>query len=249
MTAEHVPVPAPVVEIDALRVTHWRKPALDTVSLGIRRGEVFALLGRNGAGKSSLLSCVLGLHRPAAGSVRVFGLDPWRERVAVLSRVGTVPEFPNAPHDLTAPQLVSLVRTLHARWDDEATERRLERFGIPRRVPFGRLSKGEQGAVMLSLALGHSPELLVLDDPTLGLDIVAKDEIFTALITELAERGTTVLMTTHEIALAEGLATHVAILANRRVAVAGHLESLKLQHGASLESIYRASVVREGRAA
>jgi ABC-2 type transport system ATP-binding protein len=249
MTGQGLPTAAPVVAIEDLRITHWGAPALESVSLSVERGDVFALLGRNGAGKSSLLHCLLGVHRPAAGTVRVLGGDPWRDRVRVLARVGAVPESPNAPGDLTAPQLVSLVRRFHSRWDDRATRDRLDRFAVPPRVPFGRLSKGEQGALMLTLALGHGPELLVLDDPTLGLDVVAKEDVFAELIGELAERGTTVLLTTHEIGLAEGLATHVAILANRRIAVAGELESLKAQHGASLDTIYRSCVVREGRAA
>ena len=243
------PTGATTIVIEDLRVSYWGQPALDAVSLAVGRGDVYALLGRNGSGKSSLLRCVLGLHRPSGGSLRVFGHDPWRERVRVLARVGSVPEAPNAPGDLTVPQLVGLTRRLHARWDDEATSQRLDRFAVPRTVPFGRLSKGQQGAVMLTLALGHSPDLLVLDDPTLGLDVIAKEEVFAELIRDLADRGTTVLMTTHEIGLAEGLASHVGILVDRRLAASGQLEALKQQHGASLEQVYRSCIARQGRAA
>lgn len=249
MTSDDRRADAAVVEIDRLRAEHWGSPAVDGVSFTVRPGDIYVLLGRNGSGKSSLLSCVLGVHRPSGGAVRVFGKDPWRERVAVLGRVGVVPEAPNAPADLTARQLAAFVRRLHRRWDDDATAQRLERFGVPASLPFGRLSKGQQGAVMLSLALGHSPELLVLDDPTLGLDIVAKDEIFAELIGELADRGTTVLMTTHELALAEGLASHVGILAGRSLVLGGEVEQLKQQRGESLEQIYRSCVAGQGRAA
>jgi ABC-2 type transport system ATP-binding protein len=235
--------------MEGLRLAHWGQVALDSLSLQVERGATYALLGRNGSGKSSLLRCVLGLHRPSAGLVRVFGRDPWRERVAVLSGIGVVPEAPNAPGELTVPRLVALVRRLHSRWDDEATTHRLDRFAVPTSIPFGRLSKGQQGAVMLTLALGHSPHLLVLDDPTLGLDIVAKDEIFAELIGELVERGTTILMTTHEVGLAEGLASHVGILADRRLAIQGSLETLKQERGESLEQIYRSCIATQRRAA
>lgn len=249
MSSKGQPHTGAVVDVDRVRVSHWRTVVVDDVSMRIERGAVFALLGRNGTGKSSLLRCVLGLDRPAAGQLRVLGRDPWRERVSVLSQVGVVPESPNAPSDLTAPQLADLVRHLHGRWDVEATRQRLERFEVPAKTPFGRLSKGQQGAVMLSLALGHSPQVLVLDDPTLGLDVVAKEEIFAELIGDLADRGTTVLMSTHEIGLAEGLASHVGILADGRLRVCGEVDALKQERNASLEQIYRSSIGQQGRAA
>jgi ABC-2 type transport system ATP-binding protein len=239
----------PVIDIQGVRVAHWGQVVLDGVSLEVERGAVFALLGRNGSGKSSLLRCILGLHRPSAGNLRVFGRDPWRHRVDVLARVGFAPETANAPADLSAPQLASLLRRLHGSWDAEATAQRFERFQVPATIPFGRLSKGQQGAVMLALALGHAPDLLVLDDPTLGLDIIAREEIFAEVIGELAEHGTTVLMTTHEIGLAEGLASHVGILADNGLALRGSLEGLKQERGASLEQIYRACVLQQRRTA
>ena len=98
---------------------------------------------------------------------------------------------------------------------------RVHRFEVPADRPFGRLSKGQRGAVMLSLALGHEPELLVLDDPTLGLDVVARDAVFREVIGDLADRGTSVLVTTHDLRPIEGLADRVAILHGGRLALAG----------------------------
>jgi ABC-2 type transport system ATP-binding protein len=122
--------------------------------------------------------------------------------------------------------------------------RRLERLQVPLRTPFRQLSKGQKGAVMLALALGHDPELLVLDDPTLGLDVVARRLVFGELIGELADRGTTVLVTTHDLAGVEGIADRVGILRGGRLVLAGALEALKAEHGASLEEIF-ASVAGE----
>ena len=104
---------------------------------------------------------------------------------------------------------------------------RLERTRVPVDVPFGQLSKGQKGAVMLALALGHAPELLVLDDPTLGLDVVARRMLYDELIGELADRGTTVLLTTHDLAGVEVLADRVGILNGAKLVVDESLDALK----------------------
>jgi ABC-2 type transport system ATP-binding protein len=124
-------------------------------------------------------------------------------------------------------------------------DERLRRFEVPADRPFGRLSKGQKGAVMLSLALGHQPRLLLLDDPTLGLDVVARDAVFREVIGELADRGTTVFVTTHDLGAVEGIADRVAILHGGRLAVDGELEGLKAQWSRPLEEIFTA--VTSGR--
>src|SRR6185369_3513165 len=103
-------------------------------------------------------------------------------------------------------RLIALTERLYPRWDESAARERLRRFAIPMATPFARLSKGQKGAVQLALALGHRPELLILDDPTLGLDVVARDQVFGEVIGELADRGTTILITTHDLAAIEGIA-------------------------------------------
>ena len=113
-----------------------------------------------------------------------------------------------------------------------------DRFDVPVDRPFGRLSKGQKGAVMLALALGHSPELLVLDDPTLGLDVVARDAVFGEVIGDLADRGTSVFVTTHDLRAIEGIADHVAILQGGRLVLSGSLEALKAERGLTLEQIF-----------
>lgn len=233
-----------VVEVDGVTVRYGRHLALDAVSLRVPRGSVYALLGRNGVGKSSLVRCLLGLQRADEGGVRLFGRDAWRERQALMERVGVVPEEPDAPPELSARELVLFCGRLNPRWDEAAVMRRLERLQAPLRTPFRQLSKGQKGAVMLALALGHDPELLVLDDPTLGLDVVARRLVFGELIGELADRGTTVLVTTHDLAGVEGIADRVGILRDGRLALDGPLDALKAEHGTSLEEIF-ASVAGE----
>ncbi len=230
----------PVVEVIGLEVRYSRRAILENIGLRIAQGDVYALLGRNGAGKSSLFRCLLGQQRPQAGEVRLFGLDAWGGREELMARVGVVPEEPDAPPELTARQLVSFCGRLNRRWDAPSVFERLERFGVPRDTAFRRLSKGEKGAVMLALALGHGPELLVLDDPTLGLDVVARRGVFTEVIGELADRGTTVLVTTHDLAGVEGIADRIGILHGGRLALEGELGALKSEHAASLEELFAA---------
>ena len=229
-----------VVELRGLTVRYGRRSILDGVSLSVARGSVYALLGRNGVGKSSLLRCLLGQQKPSAGEARLFGQDAWRGRLRLMERVGYVPEEPDAPPELSARELVLFCGRLNVRWNEAAVIGRLERFLVPLRTPFRSLSKGQKGAVMLALALGHDPELLLLDDPTLGLDVVARRAVFGELIGELADRNTTVLVTTHDLAGVEGVADRVGILHANRLVLEGELEALKAEHGASLEEIFAA---------
>jgi len=180
-------------------------------------GTVYALLGRNGAGKSSLVRVLLGMQPAAAGSSRLFGLDSWAKRAKILARAGYVPETPDAPPRATTEELVRFCGRVETTWDDAACRERLARAHIPLRQQFGSLSKGQQRLVSLALALGSRPELLVLDDPTLGLDIVASRTLFEEVITELAERGVTVFLTTHDLSGVERIATHRFILIGESV--------------------------------
>lgn len=217
----------PVISIDRLSVRYGRFDAVRNVSLAVERGAVYALLGRNGAGKTSIIRCLTGLQKPQSGVARIFGADVWRERRRLMARIGIVPEEPDAPPEMNVRQIVAFCAALYERWNGRLVDERLERFSIPMKTQFGRLSKGQKAQVSLTLALGHEPELLILDDPTLGLDVVARRAFFEELITELADRGTTVLMTTHDLASAEGLANRVGILADGRLVLDEQLETVK----------------------
>jgi ABC-2 type transport system ATP-binding protein len=241
MTSDDAPVPeGPAITTKGLVVSYGRSRVLQDVTLAVERGAVYALLGRNGSGKSSLLRVLLGQRPPADGRVRLLGEDPWKRRASLMERVGVVPEEPDAPPEMTATQLSSFCGRLYRRWDDRVVRDRLARFAVPMDRPFGRLSKGQRGSVMLALALGHRPELLVLDDPTLGLDVVARDAVFRELIVDLADRGTTVFVTTHDLRAIEGIADHVAILHEGRVVLEGALEAIKAERGLALEPIFAA---------
>ena len=232
----------PVVAIDGLTVRYGRKTAVDNVSLRIPPGSVYALLGRNGAGKSTLVRCILGQRRPNAGRVSLLGHDAWRGRRQAMLGTGVVAEDPDASPASTPAELARFCARLYPRWDHAQVEERLGRIGIPQGLPFGSLSKGQKKLVALALALGHTPALLVLDDPTLGLDVPGRRTFFEELVGELADRGTTVLLTTHDLASAEGVADRVGILVDGRLVVDETMESLKARHTAlpALEEIFLA---------
>jgi len=226
------------IEINNLTVRYGRNTAVDGVSLNVERGAVYALLGRNGAGKSSLVRCLVGQQRASSGRSVLFGREAWSDRLALMARVGVVPEEPDAPPELSPARLLALTRRLYARWDEGGTRERLRRFAIPMETPIARLSKGQKGAVQLALALGHAPELLILDDPTLGLDVVARDQVFGEVIGELADRGTTILITTHDLAAIEGIADRVGMLREGRLVLDESLEAVKERYALPLERIF-----------
>lgn len=219
----------PIVRLQDLTVRYGRLTAVDRLSLEVPKGCVYALLGRNGSGKSSAVRCLLGQQKPAAGGARLFGLDSWRARRRIMERTSVVPETPDVPPAATAEALQPFMRRVTPRWRSKEYFSRLDGFGVPRRTPFGRLSKGQQRQLALALALAGSPDLLVLDDPTLGLDAVARRSLYEELVGELADRGTTVLMTTHDLAGVEGIAERVGVLVRGALVVDERLETLKLR--------------------
>ena len=212
---------------EGLVVRYGRTTAVDAVSLDVPKGSVFALLGRNGSGKSSLVRCLLGWQKPSGGRCELLGEDPWAHRARLMERVGVVPEEPDAPREMTPRQLGAFCARLYPSWDAKGYEARLARFGVPPGTPFGRLSKGQKGLTQLSLSLAPSPELLLLDDPTLGLDPVARHAFFDEIVAELADRGTTVVLTTHDLAGVERIADRVGVLKDGRLLLSEETETLK----------------------
>jgi ABC-2 type transport system ATP-binding protein len=218
---------AAVLSVEGLAVRYGPRTVLDGVSFEVPRGCVFALLGRNGTGKSSLVRCALGQQKPARGAARLFGEDAWVSRKQAMARVGVVPEEPDAPPEMTTGELLAFCAPFYPAWNGTAARNRLERSAVPLGTQFGKLSKGQKGAVMLALALAASPELLVLDDPTLGLDAVARRALYDELIGELADRGTTALITTHDLDGIEPIADRVAVLHGAQLVVNETLDGLK----------------------
>jgi len=215
------------IEARDLVVRYGGKRAVDGVSFEVEPGTVFALVGRNGAGKSSLVKVLLGQRHADHGEVLVDGRDPWRDRAALMRDIGASPEVPDAPPGLSATDLEKHHAGFYSQWDHAGFRARLERFELPLDSPFASLSRGQKALLMLSFALAPRPKLLVLDDPTLGLDAVARRFVFDELIGELSERGVTVFLTSHDLEGVERVATHLAILRAGRVESCGRLDELR----------------------
>ncbi|HEX7152081.1 MAG TPA: ABC transporter ATP-binding protein [Thermoanaerobaculia bacterium] len=217
----------PAIRITDLTVRYGRKTAVDGASLTVPRGSVYALLGRNGAGKSSLVRCTLGQMKPTNGRAEIFGSDVWAQRATLMDRVGVVSEEADAPPEMTVHDIATFSSQLYSRWNQSDVDARLRRFGLDGRSRFGALSKGQKKQVMLAMTLGMSPELLILDDPTLGLDVVAKKSLFEEVISELADRGITVFITTHDLGPVEAIADRVGVLKDGRIVLDEEVETLK----------------------
>lgn len=216
-----------VLEVEDVSIHYGRRAVLDSVSFSVPQGCVYAMLGRNGAGKSSLVRSLLGAQRPQKGRITTFGLSAWDDRVAVMARVGFVPEEAEAEKEMSVGQLVEFQRAIYSRWDESVVGRRLARLAIDRKRHFKTLSKGESRQVLFTLALATQPDLLILDDPTLGLDAVSRKEFYDEFLGELAERRTTTFITTHDLSGVEGIVDRVGILGDGRLLLDEELESVK----------------------
>ncbi|OMI39158.1 ABC transporter ATP-binding protein [Streptomyces sparsogenes] len=199
--------------------------AVRGVSFSVAHGELFALLGTNGAGKTSTVELLEGLAAPTAGRVRVLGHDPYRERAEVRPRIGVMLQEGGFPSELTAAETVRLWAgcTSGARPAGEA----LELVGLARRrdVRVKMLSGGERRRLDLALALLGRPEVLFLDEPTTGLDVEGRRETW-ELVRALRDEGTTVVLTTHYLEEAESLADRLAIMHEGRIAASGRVADI-----------------------
>ncbi|MGP4048715.1 ABC transporter ATP-binding protein [Streptomyces sp. 2A115] len=210
-----------VIEVTDLRRVYGAEfEAVRGVSFAVGRGELFALLGTNGAGKTSTVELLEGLAPPAGGQVRVLGHDPYTERAVVRPRIGVMLQEGGFSSELSVAETIRMWAgcTSGARPEGEA----LALVGLARRadVRVKQLSGGEKRRLDLACALLGRPEVLFLDEPTTGLDAEGRQETW-ELVRELRETGTTVLLTTHYLEEAEGLADRLAILHAGRIAVSG----------------------------
>jgi ABC-2 type transport system ATP-binding protein len=200
------------VATHGLSKRYGRESALDGVDLRVPDGAVYVLVGVNGAGKSTLFKLLMNLERPDAGAAEVFGLDTAREGPDY------VPERQDAPYrSMTCERLLRHAAAFHPEWDRAYADHLARALGVRPQQRVGGLSKGETRRLQLVLALAYRPPLLLLDEPTEGLDPVVRRRALALLAEHLADAPTTVLISTHHIHELESLADHVGVLRDGRL--------------------------------
>ncbi len=215
-------------------------PVLEGVSFTMNEGEVLGLLGRNGSGKTTLIRIAMGLLYPQEGRVRVFGISPTDDPVAVKQRIGYVSEDQILPPGSTVAQLIDFHRYLFPRWDDILKRDLLERFGLPKYTKIGRLSKGQARQAALLCAICHRPDLLLLDEPAGGLDPAARREFLETSIQLLNREGAAILFSSHHMNDVERLGGRVVLLDEGKVRLDCDLD--RIREDLCVAMIPRASV-------
>jgi ABC-2 type transport system ATP-binding protein len=215
--------------LDVAGVTHGfgRRRALDDCSFTVPAGAVTALVGRNGAGKSTLLRAAAGLVRPDGGEVRVFG-EPAGD--GSLPRIGYAAQQAPLYPMLTVAQTLALGGRLNPCWDAPYAQRLAAAAALPATARVGTLAPGHRTRLALIMALAKRPGLLLLDEPLAPLDPVARTEVVGALMADVADRGTTVVLSSHVVADIDGVCDHVVVLAEGRVRLAGEVEQALAGH-------------------
>lgn len=186
-----------VVELDGVSRRFGKTVALDGLSLRVPRGCVYGLVGVNGAGKTTLIKHILGLLKARSGSVRVFGLDPVRNPVAVLRRIGYLSEERDLPEWMRIDELMRYTAAYHPNWDQAHAEELLRTFGLDASKKVKNLSKGMRAQAGLVAAVAHRPDLLVLDELSTGLDAVIRRDILKAIIRTVADDGRNAIFSSH----------------------------------------------------
>ena len=206
------------------------KAALQDVSLEVSRGSVFGLVGENGAGKSTLLKHLLGLWRAETGTVKVFGTDPVTDPVSVLGRIGYLSEQPDLPGWMRVVELLRYTQAFYPRWDAKYADRLRERFGLDPDARIRTLSKGQHARLGLIAAEAHRPELLILDEPSSGLDPIVRRDILEAIIRTVTDEGRTVIFSSHLLDEVERVSDHLAMLHRGTLRFSAPLDVIKARH-------------------
>ena len=230
----------PAIEVEHLVMRYGATTAVDDLSLRVERGTVTAILGPNGAGKTTTLETCEGFRRPQAGAVRVLGLDPVSERRALMPRLGVMLQQGGAWSGVRAEEMLRYVARLHAH--PQPVPMLVERLGLQAcgRTPYRRLSGGERQRLGVAMALVGRPELVVLDEPTAGLDPAARRAVWD-VVRDLRADGVTVVLTTHYLEEAERLAEVVHVIDHGRLVASGAPADLVRQGaGTTLEDVFLA---------
>jgi ABC-2 type transport system ATP-binding protein len=221
---------ASIVELKNVTRRFGEKLALDDVSFRVPAGSVVGLVGENGAGKTTLIKHILGLLKVQSGSVRVFGLDPVADPVGVLSRIGYLSEEPDMPGWMRVHELMRYIAAFYPTWDPDYAEQLRREFDLDPAAKIKQLSKGQRARAGLLIALAYRPQLLLLDEPSSGLDPIVRRDILGAIIRTIADEGRTVLFSSHLLSEVERVSDEVAMIRAGRILFCDSLDRIKETH-------------------
>ncbi len=219
-----------VVVVTSLSRHFGHKPALNDVTVSIPRGSVLGLVGENGAGKTTLIRHLLGMLKAQTGSVRVFDRDPVADPVGVLSKVGYLSERRDLPGWMRVDEFLRYTQAFYPKWDEQYAEELLEQFQLEPTQRINTQSQGQQAKTGLLTALAYRPELLILDEPSSGLDPVVRRDILEAIIRLVADEGRTVLFSSHLLEEVERVADQIVMLQGGRVVLSGQTDEVRRGH-------------------
>lgn len=217
-----------VIRVERLTKRFGHETALDDVSFEVPRGVVFALLGENGAGKTTAIRILLGLHRPDAGRAEVLGLTSEFDGLQIRQRIGFVSEKPTLYDWMTVDEMGWFTSGFYGGNFLQRYRQLVGRYGLPSGRRIKELSKGMRAKVALALALGHDPDVLILDEPTSGLDPLVRREFLESMV-DRAATGKTVFLSSHQMNEVERVADYVAILRHGKLVLVERLDRLKAE--------------------
>jgi ABC-2 type transport system ATP-binding protein len=221
-----------VIETNQLAKSFAGKAALQGLDLQVPRGSIFGFLGRNGAGKTTTIKTLMGLLRADGGTAQVLGIaiTGADQGAAMRRRIGFVTEDKELYPYMTVEQIIRFTRGFFPQWRDELAARYLEMFDLPVKQKIPALSKGMRSKLMLLLAISRGAELLILDEPTDGLDPAATEDVLRELVAIAASTETTMFFSSHQLAEVELIADHIGIIDHGRMIAAGCLDDMKANY-------------------
>jgi ABC-2 type transport system ATP-binding protein len=209
---------------EVISIKHFTKSyngflAVDNISFGVQKGEIFGLLGPNGAGKTTTLECLEGLRQPNSGEMQILGVNPQQEPIKLRNLIGVQLQTSGLPESMTVNEAMNFFSAYH---DVPSNEDLVSRLGLDekRDTQYHQLSTGQKRRLSLAIAINHEPPVVILDEPTAGLDVASRSELH-ALMQELSARGTTIILATHDMAEAEKMTDRVAILLRGQIVDSG----------------------------
>ena len=217
----------PAIEINRLTKRFGSLVAVNKLDLSIPTGSVYGFLGRNGAGKTTTIRMLLGLASPTSGSVSVLGMDPKKDGLSIKAQVGYVAESQSMYGWMKVKEIIKFTAGFYDDWDSGVASDFCEKFELNPRAKVKNLSKGQQMRLALTLALAPRPRLLILDDPTMGLDPITRKEFLNDIVRAIQEEGRTVFFSTHILSELERVADSIAIIDRGRLKVTGEIDALK----------------------